>query len=104
MVIAHGFATLTRIVPSGIILGLGAGAGSSHIPYGIKMEGLAAKLEEGIKVIRALWEASPESPVSFRGRHFSLSRAGPPLKPKKEIPIYVASYGPKMLRIASIGS
>lgn len=101
MVVAHGFASLSYISPAGLILGLGAGAGSSHIPYGIKMNNLARKLEEGITVIRMLWEASEENPAYYKGKFFSLERAGSPLKPRRKIPIYVASYGPKMLKITA---
>lgn len=101
MVTAHAFATLSQIAPNRIILGLGAGAGTSHLYYGISMDHLAAKLREGIQVIRSLWEASPEKPAYFRGKHFSLEKAGSPLKPAVKIPIYVAAYGPKMLELTA---
>lgn len=101
MVTAHAFASLSHIAPNRLILGLGAGAGSSHFYYGIKLDHLATKLEEGIKVIRALWKATQEEPAHFRGKHFSLEKAGSPLKPLGNIPIYVASYGPKMIEITA---
>ncbi len=101
MVAAHAFASLSHIAPNRIILGLGAGAGSSHFYYGIRLDHLAARLEEGIAVIKALWRAIPEKPADFKGKHFSLERAGSPLKPVSNIPIYLASYGPRMIDITA---
>lgn len=96
MVTAHAFASLSYVAPKRLILGLGAGAGSSHLAYGIKMDNLASRLEEGIKVIRSLWKSTSEKPAYFKGRHFNLKKAGSPCKPLSNIPIYVASYGPRM--------
>jgi phthiodiolone/phenolphthiodiolone dimycocerosates ketoreductase len=101
MVTAHAFASLSQIAPSRLILGLGAGAGTSHFSYGIKLNRLAARLEEGIKVIKALWMSAPEKPAYFEGKHFSLKKAGSPLKPSSSIPIYVASYGPRMIELTA---
>jgi phthiodiolone/phenolphthiodiolone dimycocerosates ketoreductase len=101
MVTAHAFSSLSHIAPGRVILGLGAGAGTSHKPYGIALNHLASRLEEGLRVIRLLWSAESDKPVNFHGRFFRLEGAGPPLKPKGEIPIYVASYGPRMLRLTA---
>jgi len=101
MITAHAFATLSHIAPNRIILGLGAGGGTSHIPFGIPLDNLASKLEEGIEVIRALWRATPSSPAIFHGCHFQLNRAYLPILPMSKIPIYVAAYGPKMLKITA---
>ncbi len=101
MVTAHAFASLSHFAHDRVILGLGAGAGSSQRPYGISVLHLAQKLEEGIEVIRALYNASPHSPAEFSGKHFTLRRAGSPMKPASKIPIYLAAYGPKMLSLTS---
>jgi phthiodiolone/phenolphthiodiolone dimycocerosates ketoreductase len=101
MVAAHAYASLSYIAPQRLILGLGAGAGTSHLSYGIKLHDLATKLKEGLKVIKSLWKASPEKPADFKGKHFTLERAGSPLKPASIIPIYIASYGPKMIEITA---
>lgn len=100
MVTAHAFSTLSHIAPRRVILGLGAGAGSSHKPYGITLDHLASRLEEGIRVIRMLCGPRDET-VSFHGRFFRLEEAGPPLKPRSRVPIYIASYGPRMLRLTA---
>jgi len=101
MVTAHVFASLSHKAQNRIILGLGAGAGSSHLCYCIGLDHLAAKLEEGIKAIQSLWTATPEKPVTFNGRYFKLKKVGAPLKPVGIIPIYVASYGPKMIEVTA---
>jgi phthiodiolone/phenolphthiodiolone dimycocerosates ketoreductase len=101
MVTAHAFASLSHVAQSRVILGLGAGAGTSHLRYGIKLDNLASRLREGITVIKLLWSSTAEKPANFRGRYFSLEGAGSPLKPLGYIPIYVASYGPKMIEITA---
>ena len=73
-----------------LVLGVGAGWNEAeHAAYGITLPPLKERmdrLEEGIQVIRALWEGGP---VDFSGSHYSLRRAtaeprplqrpGPPL-------------------------
>jgi len=101
MVTAHAFATLSYIAPRRLILGLGAGGGTSHRPYGLRVERSASTLREGITVIRSLWRATKDRPVSLRGRRFQLDEAGSPLPPSSSIPIYVAAYAPKMLALTA---
>ncbi len=101
VVTAHAFASLSHLAPDRVILGMGAGAGPSQRPYGITMTKLASKLEEAIKVIRALYDAKPEKPAEYAGKHFQLQKAGAPMQPSSKIPIYVASYGPKMLSLTA---
>lgn len=100
MVTAHAFASLSRMAPGRVILGLGAGAGTSHTPYGISLDNSVSKLGEGIQVIKKLWEAKDEK-VDFSGRYFSLKGAQPPMSPHSQIPIYLASYGPRMLNLTA---
>jgi alkanesulfonate monooxygenase SsuD/methylene tetrahydromethanopterin reductase-like flavin-dependent oxidoreductase (luciferase family) len=101
MVTAHAFASLSHLAPNRVILGMGAGAGPSQRPYGIPMTKLASKLEEGIDIIRALYDAKPAKPADYSGKHFRLRKAGAPMQPASKIPIYVAAYGPKMLSITA---
>jgi phthiodiolone/phenolphthiodiolone dimycocerosates ketoreductase len=101
MVTAHAFASLSHIAPARLILGLGAGAGTSHFYYGIRLNRLAKRLEEGIRIIQALWASTPKKPAHFEGQHFSLKKAGSPMKPLGNIPVYVASFGPKMIEITA---
>lgn len=100
LVTAHAFASLSHMAPGRAILGLGAGGGTSQYPFGISLDHSVGKLGEGIRVIKALWGAKDRK-VNFSGGYFSLKDAQPPLFPQSDIPIYVASYGPKMLDLTA---
>ncbi len=101
VVTAHAFASLSHLAPDRVILGVGAGAGPSQRPFGIPMTNLVLKLEEGIEVIRALYDATPAKPAEYSGKHFRLRKAGSPMQPASKIPIYVAAYGPRMLSLTA---
>ncbi|MEM0443851.1 MAG: LLM class flavin-dependent oxidoreductase [Candidatus Caldarchaeum sp.] len=94
MVRAHAFSSLNRLAPGRVVLGVGAGAGTS-------VRQPVSKLQEGINVIKMLWGATPKKPAYFKGRYFTLEEAGVPLKPSSKIPVYVASYGHKMLELTA---
>lgn len=98
MVIAHAFATFSQLAPGRIVLGLGGGAGTSHYPYGIDVDKPYSRLKEGLEVIKLLLSGSG-SPLTYKGRYFSLRNARPPLEPRGRVPVYLASYGPRMLRL-----
>ncbi|MDG6899759.1 MAG: LLM class flavin-dependent oxidoreductase [Nitrososphaerota archaeon] len=102
VVVAHAFATLSHVTGEGrLILGLGAGGSNSLEPYGISTKDSVSKLAEGIDMIRGLWNAMPTSPLMYSGKHFTAKKAGSPLQPRSRIPIYIASYGPRMLRLTA---
>lgn len=101
MVTAHAFASLSHLSGETPILGLGGGGGPSQERFGIEMDDLAARLKEGIQVINTLWNAEEQELVDYEGSHFSLENAGPPLEPTNDVPIYVASYGPRMLDLTA---
>jgi len=100
VVTAHAFASLSHMAPGRVILGLGAGGGPSQSPFGVSLDHSVGRLDEGIRVIRALWGAEKER-ADFSGRYFALKGAQPPLFPQTEIPVYVASYGPRMLSLTA---
>jgi phthiodiolone/phenolphthiodiolone dimycocerosates ketoreductase len=100
MVTAHAFATLSHLAPGRVVLGLGAGGGTSHLPFGIALDEPAARLREGIEVIQRLWRATSAAPADFGGKFFRLRRAVLPVRPRESIPLYIAACGPRMLRVA----
>ncbi len=100
LVTAHGFASLSHAAPGRVILGMGAGAGTTQYPFGISLDHSVSKLSEGVRVIKALWGAR-NGRIDFSGRYFSLKDAQPPMFPASEVPIYFASYGPKMLELTA---
>jgi phthiodiolone/phenolphthiodiolone dimycocerosates ketoreductase len=60
------------------------------------------RLEEGLEIIRQLWNSSIEKPQNFKGRFFTLNnahlQAGQDRQPVP--PIYLAAFGPRMLKLA----
>ena len=99
--IAHTFASLTHIAGGRVILGLGAGGGPSHTPFGIEIKNPVERLREGIEVIRNLWKTTKERKLEYQGKFFKLKDAGPPLRPAYKIPIYIGAHGPKMLKLTA---
>lgn len=100
MAVAHAFASLSHLAPGRLILGLGAGGGTSHLPFGISLEHAVSRLDEGIQAIRRLWQATPDQLAQYEGRFFQLRDAMLPIRPSQPVPIYLAAFGPRMLRLA----
>jgi alkanesulfonate monooxygenase SsuD/methylene tetrahydromethanopterin reductase-like flavin-dependent oxidoreductase (luciferase family) len=75
-------------------------AGTTQYPFGISLDSSVSKLREGIRVTKALWNAR-DGRIDFSGKYFSLKGTQPPMFLRSAIPIYVASYGPKMLELTA---
>ena len=101
-IIAQTLATLSNQFPKRLFLGLGAGDPMNQTPFGFSAEHRVGRLEEGLKIIRQLWNSSVENPQSFKGRFFALNngylQAGQERQPVP--PIYLAAFGPRMLKLA----
>jgi phthiodiolone/phenolphthiodiolone dimycocerosates ketoreductase len=101
-IIAQTLATLSNQYPRRLFLGLGAGDPMNQTPFGLSSEHRVGRLSEGLTVIRQLWNSSIEKPQTFKGRFFTLNnaylQAGQERKPVP--PIYLAAFGPRMLRLA----
>jgi coenzyme F420-dependent glucose-6-phosphate dehydrogenase len=55
-------------------------------------------VEECIQIMRSLW--TNDEPLDFDGKHFKVKDARLYTRPKTPVPIYVASNGPTMARVA----
>ena len=93
---AHSVACLDVISRGRVILGIGAGEAMNIVPFGLPWEApreRVARLEEAIKVIRALWKSSREDPTSFAGKFYRLEDAFLSQSPKQKPgpPIYVGA-------------
>jgi phthiodiolone/phenolphthiodiolone dimycocerosates ketoreductase len=101
-IIAQTLATLSNQFPKRVFLGLGSGDPMNQTPFGFSAEHRVGLLEEGLKIIRQLWNSSIEKPQNFKGRFFSLSNAYLQAGQEKQPvpPIYLAAFGPRMLRLA----
>ncbi len=99
--VAQAFATLGRLYPGRIFLGVGTGEAMNEVPFGMEWPGYderAARLEEAIRIIQLLW--SSDDFVDFDGRYFKLRRARLYTKAKGKVPIFMAASGPKSARLA----
>ncbi len=98
--LAKAAATLHFASGGRFVLGLGSGdsAGSASFggPRWSPAESVAA-LDEGIDLIRRLWQ--PGSPVHHDGPFFQVDGAQVSPKPKPSLPIWIGSFGPKMLAV-----
>src|SRR6266704_4388921 len=101
-IIAQTLATLSDQFPKRVFLGLGAGDPMNQTPFGFSAEHRVGRLEEGLKIIRQLWNSSIEKPQNFKGQFFSLNNAYLQAGQEKQPlpPIYLAAFGPRMLRLA----
>src|SRR5436309_10832332 len=101
-IIAQTLATLSNQFPKRLILGLGAGDPMNQRPFGLSPEHRVSRLEEGLKIIRQLWNSSIEKPQNYKGQFFSLNNAYLQAGQEKQPvpPIYLAAFGPRMLRLA----
>ena len=98
-VFAHRLATVDRISSGRVFVCVGYGEKMNLDPYGIAWDKPLTRVEESIKIMRALW--SGES-VNFDGEIFKLKEAELRIEPvnDKRVPIYVAATGPRALRLA----
>lgn len=94
------FLTLQHITGGRAILGLGGGEGENILPYGLSFEKPISRLEEGLRLIRALWET--DEPIDFEGEHYQLKDAVLGVSPPggQRLPVWICGAGPRMCRIA----
>jgi coenzyme F420-dependent glucose-6-phosphate dehydrogenase len=98
--VAHRLATLAELYPDRVFLGLGSGEALNESPLGLPMPAFgecAKRTAEGIRMIRALFE---EDFVSYDGQFWSLAEANLYTGPDAAPPIYVASNGSTLARMA----
>lgn len=101
-VVARTALTLDHMTQGRFILGLGAGEAENLIPYGVANQSAVDALEEGLEIIRALWES--EGPVSLSGSRWGLSNAVlgmSPLVAGRLPAIWLAARGPRMRRLTA---
>lgn len=102
-VLARSAASLDLLSRGRLEMALGAGAfwpaieamGGRRLRAGEAVEAL----EEGIDVIRAIWEVGDRQSVRYPGEHYQLSGAQPGPVPAHDIPIWIGALKPRMLRL-----
>jgi phthiodiolone/phenolphthiodiolone dimycocerosates ketoreductase len=98
-IVAQTIATLAAMFPHRLYLGLGAGDPMNQAPFGMPTDHRYTKLEEGLKVMKHLWNSTIESPANFKGQFYSLSNAYLQIPNTSPVPVYLAAFGDKMLRL-----
>ena len=107
--LAHSAATIDNISAGRTILGLGAGRGNNqmfideHAAVGVPIEERAPRMEESIRVMRALWTGKP---VTCDGEFYPLNDVT--LEPgpvQSSIPLWISSNWVRrgLARVAELG-
>ena len=105
-VVAQAFATLGKLNPDRVFLGIGTGEALNEIATGFQGAGEQtwpefrerfARLRESVRLMRALWSGER---VSFDGDYYSTHDASIFDVPADGIPIYIAAGGPTMAKYA----
>lgn len=94
--------SLDRLSGGRLTLGLGGGGSNQEFAaFGLPLRSRREKidgLEEGLRVIRGLWE---QDVVSLEGDHYALREATIAPRPDRRIPIWLGTYGPRGLGLAA---
>jgi coenzyme F420-dependent glucose-6-phosphate dehydrogenase len=100
-IVAQAFATLARLNPGRVFLGVGTGESMNETPAtGAEWPGAKERrqrLAEAIELIRRLWT---DERVTFEGDFYRTDRATIYDRPEEPVPIYVAASGPLAARLA----
>lgn len=102
-VVAHAFATLGRLFPQRVILGIGTGESLNEVPAtGMQwpeQKERTARFKEAIELIRQLWS---EERVSFHGQFYRTENATIYDRPEHPVPLYIAGAGPFIAKLAGL--
>jgi alkanesulfonate monooxygenase SsuD/methylene tetrahydromethanopterin reductase-like flavin-dependent oxidoreductase (luciferase family) len=98
--VAEQWATLDLL--SGGRVDFAAGRGydrREYLPFKVSFENNQSIFEEGMDVVRRLWEA--DGPISHKGQHYQFENVAITPKPiQRPIPSYVASFSPPSIVLA----
>lgn len=101
IVVAQAFATISRIYPGRILLGVGTGEAINEVPFLARWPTWKERSEtlvEALFLMRKFWTS--EDYFDFEGRYFNVKGLFCYDKPKKPIPIYWSAFGPKSAYLA----
>jgi alkanesulfonate monooxygenase SsuD/methylene tetrahydromethanopterin reductase-like flavin-dependent oxidoreductase (luciferase family) len=99
--VAEQWATLDLL--SGGRVDFAAGRGydrREYLPLGVSFDDNQSVFEEGMEVVRRLWEA--DGPISWSGRHYRFENVRITPKPvQRPLPAYVASFSKPSIELAA---
>ena len=99
-IVAQAAATLEWLYPGRIYISVCTGEAMNEVPLGYKWPSpheRVERLEEAIRIIKLLFN---ESFVTFKGKYYRLKKANLYTKSENKIPIYIATGGIKVARMA----
>lgn len=98
-VIAQTALTLDHVTGGRFVLGIGTGETLNIAPIGLRNDHAAGRLEEGIAVIRRLFDT--HEPIDFAGEFFQLDGMSLGVRPvgDRPPPIWLAAHRPRMLAL-----
>jgi len=96
---AHAAATLDQVSGGRLILGVGKGTWNEKT-YDSPIEKPVSRTKEIIELLREFWTMNE---VDFSGEFFTFEKASIGTKPlqKPHPPIWIAAFGPRMMKIAA---
>ena len=103
LIVAQGFATLERLFPSRVLLGVGTGEAINEAPFVSRWPSWRERgetLAEAVQLMRRYW--SETDYFSFEGDHFNVKNVFCYDKPKKRIPIYWSAFGSKSAKLGGL--
>jgi 5,10-methylenetetrahydromethanopterin reductase len=92
---AAAIATVDEISGGRAVLGLGAGGDMSH--YGLAKDRPSRAIRETADIVRELTRGSR---LSYRGEMFSTNHAHLGFPPARQVPVYIAGRGPRILSLS----
>jgi coenzyme F420-dependent glucose-6-phosphate dehydrogenase len=101
IVVAQAFATMGRLYPGRILLGVGTGEAINEAPFLTtwpSWQERAETLVESLTLMRKFWTS--QDYFDFEGKHFQVRGIFCYDKPKKPLPIYWSAFGPKSAYLA----
>jgi 5,10-methylenetetrahydromethanopterin reductase len=97
VLIAASLASIDELSGGRVAMGFGTGYPARLREQGIALSHPIAAMRESITLIRRLWQGEK---VTHAGRIFSLTNVAVTVRPAHPIPVYLAGWGPRMLRLA----
>ena len=99
---AQSVATVDSISGGRLHVGIGGGEAGNREPFGISMDHPFGRMEEAVKVMKLLFNATYQNPASFSGKFYSLKDAYLKIRPARAggPPIIISAFGPRALRMA----
>lgn len=103
LIVAQGFATMERLFPGRVLLGVGTGEAINETPFidhWPTWKERAESLAEAVQLMRKYW--SEADYFSFEGNYFKVKSVFCYDKPKRGLPIYWSAFGRKSAKIGGL--